>query len=344
MIRPKISVIIPCYKVEKYLDRCIKSVIEQTLKELEIILVDDESPDRVPEMCDGWTSKDPRIKVVHKKNGGLGIACNSGIKVATGKYVAFLDSDDWIDADMYQTMYDIAEKYQAQMVFTGLKRVDEKGRVSTMPHPSKQKIYKRKDELLSLMLDIIASEPEDPVERHIQMSAKTVLYNLDFLKCCNICFESERKFISEDLLFNLDCLNKSNCAVVLPYLYYNYFINSFSLTSMARPDRFEKYCLIRDELLRRYNNLASNREYKNRVNRMFIGYCRTIIERICKDKYISTVSKWNLLLTICKNKLWRNIGEEYPVHRMPIKHKVLFKAILYKQVAFIQLIYLLKRK
>ena len=147
MIQPKVSVIIPCYKVEKYLDRCVESVINQTLKDLEIILVDDESPDHVPEICDEWALKDARIKVIHKKNGGLGMACNSGIEVATGKYVAFLDSDDWIDANMYQTMYDTAEKHQAQMVFTGLRRVDTNGNViGYLTHKEKFQIYEGKNE------------------------------------------------------------------------------------------------------------------------------------------------------------------------------------------------------
>ena len=98
----KVSIIVPCWGVEKYLDRCVESLVNQTLQDIEIILVDDESPDRVPEMCDDWAKKDRRIKVIHKKNGGLGLACNSGIEVATGEYLAFCDSDDWVDAKMYE--------------------------------------------------------------------------------------------------------------------------------------------------------------------------------------------------------------------------------------------------
>ena len=77
----KVSIVVPCWGVEKYLDRCVESLINQTLREIEIILVDDESPDRVPEMCDEWAKRDNRIKVIHKKNGGLGMACNSGLEV-----------------------------------------------------------------------------------------------------------------------------------------------------------------------------------------------------------------------------------------------------------------------
>ena len=99
-----ISVIVPIYNVEKYLDRCVDSVINQTYKNLEIILVDDGSPDNCPKMCGDYAKKDSRIKVVHKKNGGLSDARNAGMKVATGEYVSFIDSDDYISLDFYETL------------------------------------------------------------------------------------------------------------------------------------------------------------------------------------------------------------------------------------------------
>ncbi len=100
-----ISVIVPVYKVEAYLDRCVQSVIDQTYKNLEIILVDDGSPDRCPEICDEWAKKDSRIRVIHKPNGGLSDARNVGIAASTGSYIAFLDSDDWIEPNMYELLY-----------------------------------------------------------------------------------------------------------------------------------------------------------------------------------------------------------------------------------------------
>ena len=98
----KISVIIPIYKVEKYLDRCLESVTNQTYKNLEIILVDDGSPDASPEICDKWAKKDNRIKVFHKPNGGVSSARNLGIENATGDYLTFIDSDDTIELETYE--------------------------------------------------------------------------------------------------------------------------------------------------------------------------------------------------------------------------------------------------
>ena len=92
----KVSVIIPVYKVESFLDYCVKSVVNQTYKKLEIILVDDGSPDNCPQICDEWALRDSRIRTVHRVNGGLSCARNTGLSVATGDFIVFLDSDDWI--------------------------------------------------------------------------------------------------------------------------------------------------------------------------------------------------------------------------------------------------------
>ncbi len=100
----KISVIVPCYKVEGYLPKCVESIMGQTYKDLEIILVDDGSPDSCPQICDEFARKDSRIKVIHKENGGLSSARNAGLDIATGDYIAFVDSDDWLELDMYEVL------------------------------------------------------------------------------------------------------------------------------------------------------------------------------------------------------------------------------------------------
>lgn len=99
-----ISIIVPIYKVEEYLDRCVKSLTEQTYNTLEIILVDDGSPDKCPAMCDEWANRDSRIKVIHKANGGLSDARNAGMAIAQGDYIAYVDSDDWLEADFCEKL------------------------------------------------------------------------------------------------------------------------------------------------------------------------------------------------------------------------------------------------
>lgn len=110
-----ISVIVPVYKVEPYLDRCVQSIVDQTFRNLEIILVDDGSPDNCGAMCDAWAEKDSRIKVIHKENGGLSDARNAGMAVATGQYIAFVDSDDWIAPDYISAMLYAILSHHAQL-------------------------------------------------------------------------------------------------------------------------------------------------------------------------------------------------------------------------------------
>lgn len=115
-MQPKISVIIPIYKVEKYLHRCIDSVVNQTYKNLEIILVDDGSPDKCPKICDEYADKDSRIKVIHKSNGGLSDARNVGITSATGNYISFIDSDDYIAKDFFSTLFETMYSQNSDIV------------------------------------------------------------------------------------------------------------------------------------------------------------------------------------------------------------------------------------
>ena len=118
-----ISIIVPVYKVEKYLKRCVMSLVNQTLKDMEIILVDDGSPDQSGKICDDLSKMDHRIQVIHKKNGGLSSARNAGIKIAQGKYIGFVDSDDDVELNMFECMVEAAEKYNADFLMSDYIRI-----------------------------------------------------------------------------------------------------------------------------------------------------------------------------------------------------------------------------
>ncbi len=115
-----ISVIVPVYNVEKYLDQCISSIVSQTYRNLEIILVDDGSTDNCPAMCDAWAAKDSRIKVIHKENGGLSDARNAGMAVATGEWISFVDSDDWLAENFYDILLNAAIENAAEIAASGI--------------------------------------------------------------------------------------------------------------------------------------------------------------------------------------------------------------------------------
>lgn len=128
-MEPLISIIVPAYKVEKYLGKCIESILNQIYKNLEIILVDDGSPDNCPQICDEYAKKDNRIIAIHQKNGGLSNARNSALNIARGEYIGFVDSDDYIAKDMYETLYKGIIENDAQMAICDFYHINELGEV-----------------------------------------------------------------------------------------------------------------------------------------------------------------------------------------------------------------------
>lgn len=328
MIKPKVSVIVPVYNVEKYLDRCVQSIRKQTLSDIEIILVDDGSPDKCPAMCDEYARQDSRIKVVHKQNAGLGMACNSGIEVAGGEYIAFVDSDDYIDLNCYEFLYTTAVENKADAVYSGIKRVDENGNVSIMSQATDKGIFET-DALREFQFGMIASSPDSPKERDRQMSAKIVLYSGKIINDYNIRFRSERKYISEDLFFNLDFLRKSHKVIEIPNAFYYYFVNMQSLTQKFRADRCEKIKDLQKYLLTEYDYGDFNQEFRLRVDKMFIGYMRTALRSLVESN-LTTGEKRKQLRAICDDPIWTSVSSEYPIKKLPLPKRIIYNLTRYK--------------
>lgn len=138
----RLSIIVPVYKAEKYLVRCVESVLAQTMKDFELILVDDGSPDKSGAMCDDFAAKDTRVKVIHQANSGVSAARNAGVAVAQGDYIAFVDSDDWISPNMYELLLRAAEDENADIVKCGFEHTDGKGRDEYQGYGNERQYYK----------------------------------------------------------------------------------------------------------------------------------------------------------------------------------------------------------
>lgn len=315
-----ISIIVPCWGVEKYLDQCIDSLINQTLKDVEIILVDDESPDNVPEMCDKWKEKDSRIKVIHKKNAGLGMACNSGLDVAIGEYVAFCDSDDWVELNTYEILYTKAKEYHADLVMTSFNYVNFDG----MPLQKQSITYTeqtfRGQEIKELMKGAIASVPSSVDERQYQASAKVALYRNSIIKEQNLCFVSERIIPSEDLIFNLDYMANCNLIVTLQQKFYNYRFNPNSISHNVKKDAFliskNLYLYLKEKVI----GLQLGEDGVLRVQRMFIGTTRATVGKILKSS-LCKAEKKQLISEICSDSILKDVERNYPTKNMPLKHR-----------------------
>lgn len=149
-MNPKISIIVPVYKVEQYLHKCVGSILAQTFINFELILVDDGSPDNCGKICDEYAERDSRIKVIHKENGGLASARNAGLNIAQGDYVGFVDSDDWIESDMYELLYKMCVENNCDIASCTSKIYYNDKTVITGTHPL---IIHNKNEAMKAMLE-----------------------------------------------------------------------------------------------------------------------------------------------------------------------------------------------
>lgn len=187
----KVSVIIPTYNYEKYIDRCVSSVIRQTLRDIEIILVDDGSTDNTPAICDSLAEKDPRIKVIHKKNGGAASARNAGLEIASGEYACFFDSDDSVSENMVESLYN---------------RLTESGAdiCSCLLSLGGEKLGNYDKEIIEFpQIKLGSAIPELMNTNLVPYSPCNSLYRLDIIKKYSIVFSDYKKVFSEDALFNL---------------------------------------------------------------------------------------------------------------------------------------------
>tara|TARA_R110002096_G_scaffold251769_1_gene444696 strand:+ start:780 stop:1754 length:975 start_codon:yes stop_codon:yes gene_type:complete len=214
-MKPKISVIVPIYKVEAYIHKCIDSIINQTYKNIEIILIDDESPDACGKICDEYAKQDERIVVIHQKNKGLSGARNAGLKVATGDYIGFVDSDDWIGLDMYKTMLDILLKHNLDIVECGFNETN-------------RDLYYDKEFKLDLQIENSITALKRII-KNTQFSVWRRLYKKSIIKDSNFMLYKT----SEDIYFTIDNIIKINKMGVIKFPFYNYRPNPDSITKSS---------------------------------------------------------------------------------------------------------------
>lgn len=236
-----VSVVLPIYNVEKYLNRCVKSVVNQSHRNLEIILVDDGSPDRCPELCEDWAKKDRRIKVVHKKNAGLGYARNTGIENATGEYICFFDSDDYIALDAIEKAYNLAVMEKSDIVVFGFCHVKVNGETGRSVVPETEKTTYSDSEVQNVFLaDLIGPDVKTGRQTNLWMSAWASMYSLDMIQKASWKFVSEHEIISEDIYSLLELYKYVNRVSVLSEALYFYCENAGSLTHTYKKDRYSK--------------------------------------------------------------------------------------------------------
>lgn len=323
----KVSIIVPCFKVEKYIDRCMESIVSQTLKDIEIILIDDLSPDSTPGKCDEWAKKDSRIIVIHKKeNEGLGFARNTGLQYAHGEYVAFLDSDDWFEQDMMERLYNECIKENLDVIYSEF-NVDEYPGYRVVLRP--EHLYEGKDEIEQLMLDIVGAEPSYISGVKFQCSACKGLYRKKLIDKYKLHFLSEREYISEDSLFNLNVLYFAEKVKTVPWQFYHYCLNNASLTHTYRPDRWGKLLKMLD-VMETSVKISNKKELRLRLTRTAIFYSMSAIMNEIRNPESTKNQALDGIKAICNNEKLCAFMKDYPIHRLPLKWIVFTLALKLK--------------
>lgn len=311
-MKPKVSIIVPCYGVEKYLDRCMESLVNQTLREIEIILVDDMSPDRVPEMCDDWAKKDDRIKVIHKeKNEGLGYARNTGLEMATGEYVAFVDSDDYVDTGMYETLYEAAKNYSCDMVFCGVNVENQPGLWEKHIEVEEVCVLNKKD-AWTYAKDMVACVPGVKKERLHEMSVWHSIYKLNIIKDNKLEFLSEREVASEDIPFQIDFFRHVNKMAIVPHAFYYYCLNGASLTTTFKKEKHARFAHLRDVLI---DKMGDDPEAAVRADRFFIGCSREFFLKLVNTHINGKISI--IRDVINEGDIWENVKKNFRFGYLP---------------------------
>lgn len=237
---PLFSIIVPVYKTEQYLDKCILSILQQTYSDFEVILVDDGSPDKCPQICDEYEKKDNRIKVIHKENGGVSSARNSGMALATGKYIWFIDSDDYIETDSLQRLYDIQNKYVANLYIFNNTFVSE--------------VYiKNMDEFLEryYFTYLLGFEPWNK------------LYERSIIQENGLYFDTQET-IGEDLLFNINYyrilfMKQQGSIFFVGQKYYQYVERGESAMNSASKNRIKQQLRLFDKIQDKLNQIINEK-------------------------------------------------------------------------------------
>lgn len=261
---PYFSLILPCYNVASYVERCVRSILEQNDTDYEIILVDDGSTDETPAICDLLAGEHPCIRVIHKANGGLASARNAGLDAARGLYIWFIDSDDWIEPDALTTLFQACADTKPDMVkFSHYRVAAEKQIVPGLVSPG---MYEG-----DVQLDVLRRQAFCAAGKYV-LSAWSHIYRREFLQVYGLSFVSERLICSEDYLFNLEALLHAEGIVVVDTPLYCYELRQGSLTQTYKPDIAVRYTELYRRLQDAYREHGAYERYGALIDRFYVWH------------------------------------------------------------------------
>ena len=338
-----ISVVLPIYNVEKYLERCISSVVNQTYRNLEILLVDDGSPDRCPQICDDWAAKDARIHVIHKKNAGLGMARNTGIDHASGKYICFFDSDDYVALNTIELAYGEIQRQNAQIVCFGYHDVDSDGTILRSIAPTCPKdCFSGREVQENFLPNLLCEDPAAGEKWNLNASAWDALFSMDLIHKTGWRFVSEREIISEDVYSLLVLYKHVDRVAVLDEALYYYCRNGASLTRTYRKDRFEKIVGFYHASLEACASPDYPASLQRRLTRTLFSYTIGAMKQIAHSQE-PVFKRLAAIRRILRHEVWQSDLTKTSLPHETGARKVLLWCILHRQTALCLLLCWLKR-
>lgn len=327
-----VTIVVPVYNTEKYLCRCLSSIVQQTYQNIEILLIDDGATDRCPQICEEWAQKDGRIKVIHKKNAGLGMARNTGIENAEGEYICFFDSDDYIDSETIEKSYHLASSAKADVVCFGYHKVSKQGKIVKSFIPQMPKDQYEGDEIYSLFLpELIQNNPENEKRTNLHMSAWASLYSMENINRTGWRFVSEREIISEDYYSLLYFYKDVKKVAVLEHACYFYCENEGSLTHTYKKDRYARIRHYYLEALKVCEDLQYGEEVKKRLCYTYFANTFGALKQIMASDSVYK-EKRHLVKEIVTDTTCEQVLGKIKNDKLPFTWKVFLRAMYKKRV------------
>ena len=295
-----VTIVLPIYNVEKYLERSVNSIVNQSYKNLDIILIDDGSKDNCPSICDEWAKKDHRIRVVHKENAGLSMARNTGIDLAKGKYIFFLDSDDFVEHDLVECSVKTAVETGAQIIVYGYDRFNKDGKPVMSSVPELPKTVMLGEEIREIVVPCVAGPMiKNRKKYHLASSAWAAMYSVDVIRENQFYFVSEREIISEDVYSNLIYYQYIDCIAIIPRVFYHYCENNEqSLSRTYNPERFERNKHFYSNSLKLCGELGYSEQTKKNLSNQMLSNIIVSIKQM-----VSSTKSWRTRRAIVKQIL-----------------------------------------
>lgn len=331
---PKISVIIPVYNVEKYLNRCVDSVLNQSYRDFEIILINDGSSDLSGQICDEYAHKDNRIKVVHKKNARVSAARNDGLKLARGKYISFIDSDDWIETEMFRDMVQKAEERDVDFIMCDYNKRSE-GYEEGRTHPIRDGYYSKDDIKKELFQCLIMFEH---IEFPPTISNWVCIFKKEFLLKHNLSYDEDIHYCEDSILGSKIMYHANSFYYLKGRYYYNYFNNPSSTTNTYNANKWTTYLKINERLEKYFINDAEY-DFERQIKINMLYFTLNTLGQIKYSGY-SRIKRKKMVEKVMFNPKVQEIFKDFKIPKVSWKTKISILLVKYKLVRLYSLIFL----